>query len=335
MGKLRIDMTGWIMREHNVPKSRLTVIDRAEDYVQPNGKHEIMWNCKCLCGQNYIGRGTDIRNGKVLSCGCLQKEKSSDSNSIDMTGWIMKEHGVQNSRLTVINKVEDDENRYPYIRWNCKCECGENHVAPGIFIRSGQVLSCGCLSDEVRVQNGLKQKEYNEYIEIDDIVIGFTNKGEQFQFSLCDYEALKEYCWHIDAHGYVVAKDITTGKTVKMHKLIIGEIDDYVVDHKNRDKTDNTRDNLRVVTSQENTYNHSVFKNNKSGIIGVFWHKRDSIWEAYINIKNQRIYLGRFANKQDAIKERLKSELKYFGAEFSPQRHLFEQYNIIAIGDDK
>ena len=245
---------------------------------------------------------------------------------IDMTGWVMKDHGVPRSRLTVIDRNTDDSKN---IKWNCKCECGNNHIAAGIYIRSGQILSCGCLTDEIRIQNGLKQKEYNEFVELNDVIIGFTNKGEQFKFSLCDYDLLKKYCWRIDAKGYVVAKDVDNGRIVKMHQLIMGEIDDCVIDHKNRDKTDNTRSNLRTATEQENIYNRSIFKNNKSGIIGVIWHKRDYIWESYINYNNKHIYLGRFANKEDATKARLHAELKYFGLEFSPQRHLFAQYNII------
>ena len=232
------------------------------------------------------------------------------------------------SEPSIIDKSEDDNLEFGYIKWNCMCECGRQHVAPGIYIRSGHILSCGCLADEMRSQNGLKQKEYNEFIELDDVVIGFTSKGEQFQFSLCDYDMLKKYCWNIDAHGYVTTKEPKTGLRIKMHKLITGEIGDYVVDHKNRDKTDNTRPNLRIVTKQENTYNHSISKNNKSGYTGVIWHTRDNIWEAYISIGNKTVYLGRFANKQDAVKERLKAEFKYFGADLAPQKHLFNEYKI-------
>ena len=51
MGKF-IDMTGWIMSEHGVPGSRLTVINRAENH----GKHTA-WNCVCECGNKIIVRG--------------------------------------------------------------------------------------------------------------------------------------------------------------------------------------------------------------------------------------------------------------------------------------
>lgn len=36
MGK-KIDMTGWIMAEHGVPDSRLTVIKKVEPHISPCG----------------------------------------------------------------------------------------------------------------------------------------------------------------------------------------------------------------------------------------------------------------------------------------------------------
>ena len=38
-------------------------------------------------------------------------------------------------------------------------------------------------------------------------------------------------------------------------------------------------------------------------------------------------------NKHDAIIARLKAELEYYGINFAPQRHLFEEYGIIKDGE--
>ena len=54
---------------------------------------------------------------------------------------------------------------------------------------------------------------------------------------------------------------------------------------------------------------------------------------ARIVLNKKDIYLGRYSNKEDAIKARLEAEIKYFG-EFAPQRHLFEQYGININGSD-
>lgn len=65
------------------------------------------------------------------------------------------------------------------------------------------------------------------------------------------------------------------------------------------------------------------------GITGVCWNKRLNKWSVQINDNGKRIHIGYFTNKDDAIIERLKSELKYYG-EFAPQKHLFNKYNIQA-----
>ena len=54
---------------------------------------------------------------------------------------------------------------------------------------------------------------------------------------------------------------------------------------------------------------------------------------ARIVLNKKDIYLGRYSNKEDAIKARLEAEIKYFG-EFAPQRHLFKQYGININGSD-
>ncbi|MDB1728771.1 AP2 domain-containing protein [Enterococcus avium] len=53
-------------------------------------------------------------------------------------------------------------------------------------------------------------------------------------------------------------------------------------------------------------------RNNRSGITGVSYKKRDKVWEANINFQGKRIYLGQFKNKQDAINARKAAEEKYF-----------------------
>ena len=78
MSKSRfIDMIGWKMWEHGVPDSRLTVIERAENYIAPDGTKAVQWVVECSCCKNkrFIARGTDLRNGKILSCGCVRLER--------------------------------------------------------------------------------------------------------------------------------------------------------------------------------------------------------------------------------------------------------------------
>jgi hypothetical protein len=64
----------------------------------------------------------------------------------------------------------------------------------------------------------------------------------------------------------------------------------------------------------------------------VYFETKTSQWVAGIQVNNNYMKLGRFANKEDAIKERLRAEKKYF-KEFAPQQHLYEQYGIVESGE--
>lgn len=33
-----------------------------------------MYNCRCYCGNEFIARGADVKNGNTKSCGCLSKK---------------------------------------------------------------------------------------------------------------------------------------------------------------------------------------------------------------------------------------------------------------------
>lgn len=58
----------------------------------------------------------------------------------------MKEHGVPNSRWTVIKRVEND--KYNKAQWLCQCSCGTEKVINGCSLRKGSSLSCGCINKE-------------------------------------------------------------------------------------------------------------------------------------------------------------------------------------------
>ena len=94
MVKVKIDMTGWVMSEHGVPDSRLTVIGQAEDYIRPDGRHEAQWLCECECGNKIITLGNSLKKGMTKSCGCLMKETISKMkkkyNSYNLDG----EYGI-------------------------------------------------------------------------------------------------------------------------------------------------------------------------------------------------------------------------------------------------
>ena len=55
---------------------KLTVIERAEDYVSPKGCRDKKWKCVCSCKDKTISivRETNLKSGHTTSCGCVQRD---------------------------------------------------------------------------------------------------------------------------------------------------------------------------------------------------------------------------------------------------------------------
>lgn len=85
----------------------------------------------------------------------------------------------------------------------------------------------------------------------------------------------------------------------------------------------------RYSSVRANRHEHS------SGVTGVTWHKGSSSWAVRITVNKRRILVCHRKNIQDAIHERLLAEIKYFGYENAPQKHLFETYGIKPISSVK
>lgn len=103
------------------------------------------------------------------------------------------------------------------------------------------------------------------------------------------------------------------GKKVKLHKIILDK-KGRIVDHKNRNRLDNRRENLRYCTGLQNRYNCKVYKNSKSGFKGIYFDKdRNKPWRAAINFNYKNIHIGRFKTKEEAVAVRQAKAKELFG----------------------
>lgn len=238
----------------------------------------------------------------------------------DMTGWIMAEHGVPESRLIVINQADDyiSPSGIHYAMWNCKCNCGNENIITlsGAKIKNGTTKSCGCLQQEIRSKT---HKKYNTYDMSGEFGIGYTNNNDEFWFDKEDYDLIKNYCWAYTNNGYLSAEIPNSNKRILLHRLVMGVVDPKNdVDHKkhpdgNQHKIDNRKENLRIVTRSNNMMNSAVRRNNKSGTSGVYFDYKNKKWVAQIMINKKSVFLGRFFSKDDAVEARRQAEIKYFG----------------------
>lgn len=138
MGKA-IDLTGQKF-------GRLTVIERD---VSRKGTY---WICKCDCGTITSVASQKLRNGHTKSCGCLVREtmsrigkegKGISRKAKDMVGFV-------SGRLTVIERAPNriGPNGQVYAMWKCRCECGNEVIVWGAYLRNYHTQSCGCLVKE-------------------------------------------------------------------------------------------------------------------------------------------------------------------------------------------
>jgi len=72
------------------------------------------WICKCDCGNIKEISGTNLQEGKTISCGCEHKRIVSEKFTKDLVG---KKFGM----LTVIERSSKIGER---LKWLCQCDCG-------------------------------------------------------------------------------------------------------------------------------------------------------------------------------------------------------------------
>lgn len=243
----------------------------------------------------------------------------------------MKDHGVPNSRITVIARAPDfiKKDGKHETAWLCQCECGSDpFVGLGYNVKNGNTNSCGCYKlDRDREVN----RKVNDYDYSREYGVGYAiNTKNEFYFDWEDYEIIKDYCWYENVHkdGYhaLEARDWKNGNKLMRMCWLLG-CKGY--DHKDRNPLNNRRNNLRFATITENARNHTISKRNTSGVIGVSYYKPGNKWRAYINGNDGSfVSLGYYFDKNDAIKARLKAEKECYG-EFAPQKHLYEEYGVV------
>lgn len=111
----------------------LTVLEKAHT----DANRTVYWKCICDCGTEKIIAGSNLRSGKIKSCGCQMAKKPKD-----LTGQIF-------GKLTALNYIHKNGKVY----WNCQCECGNMTQVLTNHLLSYHTQSCGCISYSIGEAN--------------------------------------------------------------------------------------------------------------------------------------------------------------------------------------
>lgn len=146
MGKIK-DLTGQRF-------GHLTVLEITDQ----RKNRQVVWKCRCDCGNITYVVGQALRTGHTTTCGCSWKQERAE----DLKG---KRFG----KLTVLSRNYDKQSKDRISFWNCKCDCGNMRIVSSRMLRNGKTFAChNCQATkstgEQEIANLLNQHGYR-YIQ--------------------------------------------------------------------------------------------------------------------------------------------------------------------------
>jgi hypothetical protein len=117
-----------------------------------------------------------------------------------------------------------------------------------------------------------------------------------------DHEWLSRWKWSAErACRTFYATRKGDGRILRMHREIVGAAPGQQVDHADGDGLNNTRANLRLVSSAQNQNNRTRKQPGAtSRYRGVSWDAARNKWQAQINVHGRKVHLGRFDSELEA-----------------------------------
>lgn len=106
--------------------------------------------------------------------------------------------------------------------------------------------------------------------------------------------------WVCKGHRHITVDYQTMQAHRAMWAVFYGEWPTELIDHRDTNPLNNRITNLRVATKAENGFNRGAQKNNKSGLKGVSWLKRERLFIAQIRANGINYRLGYFKKAEDA-----------------------------------
>ncbi len=148
-----VNLSGWIMKDHGVPESKLTVIQKDKKV----GRKQY-WLCRCECGREKVVRSDSIKDGSIKSCGkCAHIQIGERFNKLTVIDIIIGTNTIKR-------------------KYKCMCDCGNIIEVESASLRNGHTKSCGCLLTDLYKQNDLTGQRFGKLIVLE--YAGPAGKGQ-------------------------------------------------------------------------------------------------------------------------------------------------------------
>jgi len=199
--------------------------------------------------------------------------------------------GDRFGRLTVIKDVGKIKGR---LHFECICDCGNTYTAMGKSIYSGHTKSCGCLWMESITKHGMyKTATYEAWSHI---IQRCTNPKDKIFY-------------HYGGRGITVCdrwskfENFLEDMKEKPEGLTIERIDN--------DKG-YSKENCCWDTQTAQSRNQRLNIKNKTGVRGVYWHKKNKKYCVQITVNYKTYHIGLFSNIEQAAIARKEAEEFYW-----------------------
>jgi hypothetical protein len=156
---------------------------------------------------------------------------------------------------------------------------------------------------------------------------GFNALIDQDDYPLVGVHKWSAYVTSKGKYVYAVRVKQISGKKdyIFLHRFLMAAPSGMRVDHHNGDTRDHRKENLRLCTISQNSYNMRRTWG-RSRYKGVYFSKKNNKWCAYINFKKKMFYLGLFVDERDAARTYDARARELFGEFACTNADLFGDY---------
>ncbi len=141
-----------------------------------------------------------------------------------------------------------------------------------------------------------------------------TNKGIAFTVNDEDHDFVSDLCWHRNKAGHITCNSRGLFFQDFLHVIIARKawLDcSNNINHRDRNKLNNQRSNLRVATITQSAGTRRRATNNTSGFKGV--SRAKTRWRAMIQFNKKQTHLGYYDTPKQAHIAYCNAAEKYFG----------------------
>ncbi|MBO0739542.1 MAG: HNH endonuclease [Alphaproteobacteria bacterium] len=207
-------------------------------------------------------------------------------------------------RLTVIERQGTHRNGNPL--WLCECACGRRIVTTGSRLRDGDRKACSRANHPTRYTGGhpVPVALLRELLDCDPatgILTWQSRPAPVGTFWNARYAGKRAGSLRRSQGRCVVnicGRRYQAG--VVVWALCTGAWPRAEIDHIDRVPSDNRLSNLRPATHRQNMANRKLHRNNRLGIMGVYFYRRTRKFRAAICVNGRSVHLGYFPTSHEA-----------------------------------